>query len=463
MSCATGTRSPPPPSSVSFETDPLELQVERLVTLAPGESADIPFDVQLADAGSVATYDTLHGNQQHTSTAFALSGPGVYTIRLSYRYWGADGGKSGVVRTLLVSNDVTFEVAAAPAASARKASEPGGIKIVGKDPFPAKVAAAIDKLRETATGRAVIDRLSASSHTHTITETHVPQGSDNVPDDEKKAKDPESGGTGSTTKWDPDNATKYPGDVERDPAAALLHELQHALDANDGTLDRTDESGIPKAERKAVKTENDYREEQGLPKRTKYGSPSLLAKIRVESPLDGFVYKVGKILNFRYDCPHAASCVGTTPSGATPVPKEPGPGSLSVTASDHEGNTRTVDLAFNLVYGFVGFKSPVTGTSSGQLNVAKASSLVKVGFVLGGDFGLGILAPGSPTSEPIDCPRAPTHDVKVATATEGGLRYPGPYEYDWQTDASWAGTCRQFVLVLNDGTERKYTADFQFK
>jgi hypothetical protein len=35
------------------------------------------------------------------------------------------------------------------------------------------------------------------------------------------------------------------------------------------------------------------------------------------------------------------------------------------------------------------------------------------------------------------------------------------YVYVWKTDASWAGTCRQLVVRLNDGTEHR--ANFQFK
>jgi len=33
--------------------------------------------------------------------------------------------------------------------------------------------------------------------------------------------------------------------------------------------------------------------------------------------------------------------------------------------------------------------------------------------------------------------------------------------YGWQTDAGWAGTCRQFRMQLNDGTPA-HTADFMF-
>ena len=45
-----------------------------------------------------------------------------------------------------------------------------------------------------------------------------------------------------------------------------------------------------------------------------------------------------------------------------------------------------------------------------------------------------------------------------------GLSYQAKknqYTYIWQTDKSWVGTCRQFILTLNDGTQ--HVAAFQFK
>jgi hypothetical protein len=37
----------------------------------------------------------------------------------------------------------------------------------------------------------------------------------------------------------------------------------------------------------------------------------------------------------------------------------------------------------------------------------------------------------------------------------------GHYSYGWQTSDSWAGTCREFQLRLNDGTEA-HSATFMF-
>jgi hypothetical protein len=37
----------------------------------------------------------------------------------------------------------------------------------------------------------------------------------------------------------------------------------------------------------------------------------------------------------------------------------------------------------------------------------------------------------------------------------------GQYSYIWKTDKGWAGTCRQLILTLDDGSAHK--AYFKFK
>ena len=53
-------------------------------------------------------------------------------------------------------------------------------------------------------------------------------------------------------------------------------------------------------------------------------------------------------------------------------------------------------------------------------------------------------------------PTSPVQRAHTSGAgTTAGLSYgvaSGHYTYGWQTQAAWAGTCRQFSLQLNDGT-----------
>ena len=50
------------------------------------------------------------------------------------------------------------------------------------------------------------------------------------------------------------------------------------------------------------------------------------------------------------------------------------------------------------------------------------------------------------------------------TAGNSSLSYDaasGQYSYTWKTDKSWAGSCRQLIVRLVDGTE--HVAAFMFK
>jgi hypothetical protein len=35
------------------------------------------------------------------------------------------------------------------------------------------------------------------------------------------------------------------------------------------------------------------------------------------------------------------------------------------------------------------------------------------------------------------------------------------YRYTWKTDKKWTGTCRQFIIQLNDGTYHQANAQFK--
>ena len=91
------------------------------------------------------------------------------------------------------------------------------------------------------------------------------------------------------------------------------------------------------------------------------------------------------------------------------------------------------------------------------LNDAHAGGVDKMWFSLGGDKGLGFLAAGSPASRQIDCTTKAALGPLEATQTPNwdSLSYVGyldRYYYPWKTQKAWAGTCREFVLTLTDGT-----------
>jgi Immunoglobulin domain/Galactose oxidase, central domain len=114
-------------------------------------------------------------------------------------------------------------------------------------------------------------------------------------------------------------------------------------------------------------------------------------------------------------------------------------------------------------YEFSGFFRPIENPPI--VNVAKAGSGVPVKFSLSGFFGLGIVAAGYPASQPVTCDAvAPTDAVEeTISAGSSSLNYDpttDQYIYVWKTNKSWAGSCRQLILQLNEGTVR--VAKFSF-
>jgi predicted extracellular nuclease len=129
--------------------------------------------------------------------------------------------------------------------------------------------------------------------------------------------------------------------------------------------------------------------------------------------------------------------------------------------SDHDPVVVGLEL---LHYNFSGFFQPVDNTP--VLNVAKAGSSIPVKFSLNGFQGLDIFLVGYPLSYQISCDTNAAQDSVEQTVNAGGssLSYDSnadQYNYVWKTEKSWAGTCRQLVVILKDGSI--HLANFQFK
>ena len=135
---------------------------------------------------------------------------------------------------------------------------------------------------------------------------------------------------------------------------------------------------------------------------------------------------------------------------------------VTCTATDSAANVSTASVAYSVVYPFTGFFGL---NAPPALNSARAGASVLVKFSLGGNRGLGVLAAGSPTSQPISCTTGATLSTLKALAVAGAsLTYTtktNTYSYTWRTDQAWAGTCRRLAVKLVDGTERM--VNFQFR
>jgi hypothetical protein len=160
------------------------------------------------------------------------------------------------------------------------------------------------------------------------------------------------------------------------------------------------------------------------------------------------------------------TCVGTVANGANLDTSTVGDHTFTVTGTDLAGNQTVVTVHYTVVYTWNGYFAPISNTEDGTLNLVHAGDLIKLGFGLDGDRGLNVFADGFPTSVAIPCPAWTPHSVPAAGAgATAGLSFgtsSGHYSYGWQTDPSWAGTCRRFEIALNDGTGPIHTADFMF-
>jgi uncharacterized protein len=128
--------------------------------------------------------------------------------------------------------------------------------------------------------------------------------------------------------------------------------------------------------------------------------------------------------------------------------------------SDHDPVVVGMDL---LHYNFTGFLQPVDNDPF--LNVAKAGSSIPVKFSLNGDQGLGIFLNGYPLTTQLSCDSsAPVDSIEqTVTAGSSSLSYDSTtdqYNYVWKTNKAWAGSCRELVVILKDGSI--HTAHFKF-
>ncbi len=137
---------------------------------------------------------------------------------------------------------------------------------------------------------------------------------------------------------------------------------------------------------------------------------------------------------------------------------------ITATATDDKNNSSSCTFTVTVLYNFTGFFSPVDNLPI--LNTVNAGRAIPVKFSLSGNKGLAIFAANSPYSSPINCDGSAAQSEVEETLTAGGssLSYNAAsdqYHYVWKTENSWAGTCRQLVVKLNDGSEHR--ANFKFR
>jgi extracellular elastinolytic metalloproteinase len=125
------------------------------------------------------------------------------------------------------------------------------------------------------------------------------------------------------------------------------------------------------------------------------------------------------------------------------------------------GTTVEVPVSMKVIYNFKGFFAPFN-----VHNVERRAAFIhNVQWSLNGFKGMGIFGGGAPQSRQVDCATGDPLGPFSYSDRPGdtSLKYTSrtdTYQWSWNTDKSWANTCRQLVVTLDDATEHSIQVKF---
>jgi sugar lactone lactonase YvrE len=179
-------------------------------------------------------------------------------------------------------------------------------------------------------------------------------------------------------------------------------------------------------------------------------------------PAAGATYGAFSTTAANYSCTDAlsgiGSCTGTQAQGANLPTNTSGAKSFTVTATDVAGNVMTLGRSYTVApLQFERFIEPLR--RSPTLNGVTAGSLVPIRWRLlsAGQVVTNPAAFQSFTVLNLTCQGTPVPLNDTATGGAGLTVNPanGYFTYNWQTEASWAGTCRRVQIRLGDNSVRE--------
>jgi hypothetical protein len=138
---------------------------------------------------------------------------------------------------------------------------------------------------------------------------------------------------------------------------------------------------------------------------------------------------------------------------------------LNCTATDLAGNTATATVAYNVIYDFSSFSSPVANPP--ELNTANAGGVVPLKWRLVDDTGAPVtdLAGVVVKAESLACSLGTTADQpQESAAGKSGLQNLGDgyYQFNWATPKAYAESCKTLKLDLAEGPGMERLALFEF-
>jgi len=140
--------------------------------------------------------------------------------------------------------------------------------------------------------------------------------------------------------------------------------------------------------------------------------------------------------------------------------------SVACAASDNAGNTATAQAAYNVIYDFIGFSSPVD--NSPVVNSANSGQAIPLKWRLLDAHGAPVttLAGVTVTAVTLACSTGTTTDlIEEYTAGHSGLQNlaDGYYQWNWKTPKTYAKSCKTLILNLGEGVGFEHTALFRFR
>jgi hypothetical protein len=185
--------------------------------------------------------------------------------------------------------------------------------------------------------------------------------------------------------------------------------------------------------------------------------------IDLRSPVDGLRVEVGTAVEVDFSCSdeggsELASCEGSVPDEGYLDTSAVGPASVTVRARDNAGNETVVSHGVEVAYEF---SWEVVGPRG--WGVWRAGKPLRVRFSLNGAHGRDAVQSIDVAEVECGAGEQPAAGEPARIVKGLDVRYRpllDAYVFLWRTERAWAGSCRQLILGLDDGSVRR--GDFRF-
>jgi alpha-tubulin suppressor-like RCC1 family protein len=190
-------------------------------------------------------------------------------------------------------------------------------------------------------------------------------------------------------------------------------------------------------------------------------------EIVITVPSQGQIFTVGEIVDAQFSCIDGGSGVRSC-EAQEPIRLDtsPGPHSFTIVAFDNAGNRSEATVAYSARYDTDGFEDPVRNLPI--VNEVSPGRTIPLKFELrrhDGSLVTDLSAVAGLASVPYPCnssdPAEPADQQLFASGKTELRLVGGTFQYNWQTERQWRGTCREVQIKIEDGNVLR--ARFRFR